>query len=91
MNYILWYLLIISLIAFFVCGHDKRAAQRHKRRVSEGTLFLLSALGGAYGMLAGMLCFRHKTKHTSFLILIPLFCVIWTAAIILLLKSLYFT
>lgn len=91
MGYFLLYILAISLAAFFVCGYDKRAAIKHNRRVSEGTLFLLSALGGAYGMLAGMLRFRHKTKHKSFLVLIPVFCVVWTATAALLVKYLYFT
>lgn len=90
MSYLWIYFLAINLAALFVCGHDKRAARRHKRRVSEAALFALSALGGAFGMLAGMLCFRHKTKHTSFLILVPLFCLVWIAGIVLLLKYLYF-
>lgn len=90
MNYFWCYLLAVNLTAFIVCVTDKRAAQKHRRRVSEGTLFLLSALGGAYGMLAGMLIARHKTRHKSFMILIPVLCIVWTAMIVLLIKYLYF-
>ena len=36
---------------------------------------LLSALGGATGMLAGMLMLRHKTRHVSFRIVIPLLAI----------------
>lgn len=71
------YLLAINLAALAVCCHDKRAARRRARRVPEKTLLLLSAAGGAFGMLAGMLGCRHKTRHPSFMILVPLMCAVW--------------
>ncbi len=61
----LW-LLVMSLILFFVMGADKRRAKSEKRRVPEKTLFLLAALGGALGGTLGMHTFRHKTKHWYF-------------------------
>lgn len=66
-----WYLAVINLAAFAVCGWDKRCARRQRRRVPEKTLFLLAAVGGAAGMYAGMLTFRHKTKHWYFVVGIP--------------------
>lgn len=67
------YLLIVSLISVVTCISDKlRAKSRGKRRVPEKTLFLLSALGGSVAMLLTMLTIRHKTKHASFMIGIPL-------------------
>ncbi|MEA5002235.1 MAG: DUF1294 domain-containing protein [Christensenella sp.] len=80
------YLLAINIIAFVACFIDKRAARRSKRRISEQTLFLLSAFGGAFGFLVGMFVFRHKTKHLSFRIMIPLFCAIWIVGTALVVK-----
>lgn len=57
-----------SLVLFVTMGRDKRLAQRGARRVPEKRLFLLAALGGAPGGLAGMLAFRHKTKHLRFVL-----------------------
>ena len=86
MDYFVVYFLAINLVAFTVCCYDKRAAQRSKRRIPEETLFLLSAVGGAYGMLLSMLGCRHKTRHPSFMILVPLFCVLWAVLPALFLK-----
>ena len=86
MDYFVVYFLAINLVAFIVCCYDKRAARRSKRRIREKTLFLLSAAGGAYGMLIGMLGCRHKTRHPSFMILVPLFCVLWAVLFALLLN-----
>lgn len=68
---ILGYILVMSVVAFVVCGVDKFAAQHQKRRVSEKMLFLLSLLGGSVGMYLGMFTFRHKTKHWYFVVGIP--------------------
>ena len=56
------YLAAVNLAAFLLMGADKRRARRGGWRVSEKTLFLFPALGGALGGLLGMKVFRHKTK-----------------------------
>lgn len=76
------YLCIINLAGFVICFVDKKKAQRGAWRIPEKTLFTVSGLGGCFGFLAGMSLFRHKTKHLSFKLLIPLFCVLWIAAIV---------
>lgn len=65
-------LLLINAVSFAVCGADKRRARRGERRVRERTLWRLSAGFGALGMLAGMHVFRHKTRHSSFRVGVPL-------------------
>lgn len=65
------YILIMSIVAFSVCGADKFAAQRQKRRVPEKVLFLLAAIGGSLGLYLGMFTFRHKTKHWYFVVGVP--------------------
>ena len=70
---LLIYWAIISLISIVVCIYDKVAAKANpKGRVREATLFILSALGGGVAMFVTMLIIRHKTKHKSFMIGIPL-------------------
>jgi uncharacterized membrane protein YsdA (DUF1294 family) len=63
---------VINLIGFFIMGIDKRKAIRGKWRVPERTLFLIALLFGSFGMLIGMYTFRHKTRHLSFSVGIPM-------------------
>ena len=76
------YILVMSIVAFCVCGADKFAAQRQKSRVPEKVLFLLSALGGSVGMYLGMFTFRHKTKHWYFVVGIPAIILVQSALIL---------
>ena len=69
---ILIYLAAVNGIAFLLCGIDKWKARRERWRIPEKTLFLSAILGGSVGFLLGMPLFRHKTKHKSFTIGIPL-------------------
>ena len=70
------YLVIINIIAFFLCFMDKKKAIKGKYRISESTLLFVSIIGGCFGMLIGMFLFHHKTKKLKFK-LVPLFCMIW--------------
>ena len=76
------YILVMSIVAFCVCGADKFAAQRQKSRVPEKVLFLLSALGGSVGLYLGMFTFRHKTKHWYFVVGIPAIILVQAALIL---------
>ncbi len=77
------YLIIINVIAFIAMGVDKRKAIKHKWRIPEKTLMLLSVFGGSIGMFIGMHVFRHKTKHTLFVIGVPVIFIIEMVAYIL--------
>ena len=70
---------VMNLITFFVYAYDKRIARQNcgKRRVPERTLLLLSFFGGCIGAALGMVLCRHKTKHTKFLVLVPLSVILW--------------
>lgn len=76
MKYLLLYVAVMSGILLITMGDDKTRAKRHKWRISERTLFLLAAVGGAAGGCLGMLLFRHKTRHLVFEIGFPLLLVI---------------
>ncbi len=68
---LLGYLAVMTVVTFAVCGWDKSAAKKQRRRVPEKVLFLLSLLGGSVGMYLGMQTFRHKTQHWYFQYGIP--------------------
>lgn len=69
-------LVLWNMITFMLMGVDKHKAQSGKRRISERTLFLSAFIFGGTGVLCGMYAFRHKTKHWSFKILVPIAVVI---------------
>jgi len=84
MLYLIAYLLFASLAGFAMCAADKRRAEKRMHRIPERSFFLLAAAGGAFGVLIGMLFFRHKTRHRSFTIGIPAILLVHIAIIILL-------
>lgn len=71
MPYVLFYLICVNIVSFVLFGLDKSRAVRRQWRISEKTLLLTALIGGSLGAEAGMLCFRHKTKHARFRIGIP--------------------
>ena len=71
MSFLFAYLLLVNAIgALFMCL-DKHYAKKHLRRIPEKTLFIIAAIGGSVGILVGMYVFRHKTKHLTFSIGVP--------------------
>ena len=63
---IIIYLIIINLITFLAMWWDKHQARKDGWRISEKALFILCAIGGSVGGIAGMYVFRHKTKKAYF-------------------------
>ena len=68
---IIIYLIVINLIGFYMMWSDKRKAKWGKWRIPEQTLFIVTALGGGIGTIAGMYTFHHKTKKPKFTIGLP--------------------
>ena len=68
---IIIYLIVINLIGFYMMWSDKRRAKWGKWRSPEQTLFIVTALGGGIGTIAGMYTFHHKTKKLKFTIGLP--------------------
>lgn len=83
---ILVYIAVLSLAAIVCVIYDKAAAKRHKKRISEKSLFLLGFFGAAAAEYAAMKLIHHKTLHKKFMICLPLFAI----AHIALLCVLYF-
>ena len=81
---LLIWVLVWTLIAFALMGIDKWKARHDSRRIPEKTLFLSAILGGSVGSLAGMYLFRHKTKHLSFTVGMPLILAVQVILVLLL-------
>lgn len=56
----------MSLVAFVLYRHDKRAARGGRARTRERTLHLADLLGGWPGGLLAQDLLRHKTRKASF-------------------------
>ena len=67
---------LMTIVTFVLYGVDKGKAKKGQWRIPEKTLLLFAACFGGLGAFLGMKIFRHKTKHTSFKILVPTFMII---------------
>ena len=70
-KYLIIYLIIINLTGFLAMAIDKRRSKRGEWRIKEGTLFMITLLGGGIGTISGMYICRHKTKKLKFTIGLP--------------------
>lgn len=70
------YCFIINLVGLVIMKVDKEKAKRKAWRIPEKTLFTIALLSGSLGIALGMKLFRHKTKHKSFVIGIPVIMIL---------------
>lgn len=76
------YFVAVSLVTAIVTATDKYKAKKGAFRVSEATLFILAAMGGALAEYAVMRLIRHKTLHKRFMIGLPLIIILQLVIII---------
>ena len=78
------YIAVISLISIIVCVYDKKISKRNdvRLRIPEKSLFIWSAVGGGLAMYITMRLIRHKTKHVSFMVGIPVIIILHIAIIV---------
>ncbi len=76
LKYVLIYFLAINIIGFLAMGIDKYKAKKGYWRIPEGTLLMITLLGGGIGTFTGMYLFRHKTKKLKFTVGIPTILII---------------
>ena len=81
------YVIRVNIVGFAEMGIDKRKAKRGAFRIPEANLFLIALIGGSIGCITGMYTFRHKTKHKSFVIGMPVILLVQLAAILYLLLA----
>lgn len=79
---IILYFVAINLFGFFIMWIDKKKAKKGSWRIPEKTLFIVTALGGGIGTIAGMYTFRHKTQKLNFVIGFPFITILEIVAII---------
>ena len=71
-----YFFLLINLAGFITVGIDKFKSKRRLWRIPERLLFWFAIIGGSIGVYAGLLTFRHKTRHWYFMYGIPLIILI---------------
>lgn len=86
---LLYYFLIINLLAFLLMANDKYLAKNHKRRIPEKTLLSFVLIGGTIGSGLAMLIFRHKTAKKKYLWKFWGIVVLQLSALILYLNKFY--
>jgi uncharacterized membrane protein YsdA (DUF1294 family) len=75
------YIVLMSLIGFTIMGVDKRKAIKKVWRIPEKVLIGIAFIGGGIGSFLGMYAFRHKTRHTKFVVLLPIAAVLYVYAL----------
>lgn len=83
--YLIVYLVVINIIGFLAMLIDKRKAEKGSWRIKEGTLMMITLLGGGFGTIAGMYTFRHKTKKLKFTVGMPTILIVEIVLVIYLL------
>ncbi|MDN5298639.1 MAG: uncharacterized protein PWP51_1192 [Clostridiales bacterium] len=71
-KWLFYYFGIVNGIAFIMMCLDKRKAVKGKWRLSEITLLGVGCIGGAFGILSGMVICKHKLSKLRFRIMMPL-------------------
>ncbi len=81
MEYFILYLCIVNALGFALMLADKKKAIKKQWRIPEKTLLGVALIGGSVGSLLGMYTFRHKTKHITFTLGVPVILVLQLAAL----------
>lgn len=71
LEYLIIYFIVMNLVGIVAMAIDKRKAKKGEWRIKEGTLFIITMLGGGIGTILGMYLFRHKTRKLKFTIGLP--------------------
>jgi uncharacterized membrane protein YsdA (DUF1294 family) len=73
-SWLIW--LFMNAYSLFLMWFDKKQAKKGGFRISERALWIAAICGGAIGAVIGMNLFRHKTKHRSFQLGMPILVVL---------------
>ena len=68
MDLYLIFILVMSLITLIFYAVDKKKAEKHKWRIPEKVLLLLSLCGGFIGGMIALYGLRHKNRHWYFVV-----------------------
>lgn len=81
-DFILQIFIALNAATFLLVAIDKFAASMRMRRIPEKVFYLATLLGGSVGMLVGMYTIRHKTRKTSFQMVVGILVLLQIAAIL---------
>lgn len=70
-RWVYWGMVLFNGVAFAAMGIDKRRAVHSRGRLRERLLLGFALLGGAPGILCGMVIFHHKTQKSRFRLGVP--------------------
>lgn len=65
------YMIVINILSFALMFIDKQKAKKEKYRIKESIFMTLALVGGAIGVLFGMVAFRHKINKKKFNLGVP--------------------
>lgn len=82
MHYFILYIIGVNILSLILMYIDKDRARKNQYRIRERTLWSVAIFGGAMGATIGMNAFRHKTKHNSFKIGLPILSIIQIVLIV---------
>ncbi|WP_217586928.1 DUF1294 domain-containing protein [Lentibacillus saliphilus] len=82
------YISVVSVLLLLIMGIDKYKAIHGQFRIRERTIWIYAAMGGALGGWLGMYLFRHKTKHTLFVLGLPALTIIQFIGVLFLINQL---
>ena len=68
---IIIYFVVINIFGFLIMFIDKQKAKKGAWRIPEITIFIITAVGGGIGTIAGMYTYRHKTQKLQFVVGLP--------------------
>lgn len=73
---LVYWLVLVNLVAFILFGLDKAYAKKNARRIPEKNLLFWAWIGGSSGAFLGMKIFHHKTHKPRFAITVPVLMVL---------------
>ncbi|MBP9812567.1 DUF1294 domain-containing protein [Candidatus Gracilibacteria bacterium] len=83
MSLLIFYLLILNLLAYSIMWIDKMKAIYNFWRISEKTLWIIAILGGSFGIWLGMMGpLYHKAGKKNFRFWIPMISAFWVFLIL---------
>jgi len=71
------FVVIPSVVAYFVCLADKKRAQQNVWRISESTLHFFEIMGGWPGAFLAQRRYRHKTSKRNYQVTFWLIITAW--------------
>ncbi|EFM12488.1 protein of unknown function DUF1294 [Paenibacillus curdlanolyticus YK9] len=73
------YYIVVNIVLWGMMGYDKKQARHRGRRIPERRLLTYGLIGGAFGGVAAMRAYRHKTKHPAFSVGLPAMAILHIA------------